>query len=342
MSADLQLANALRACGVTITDDEMRDPARLKIVLQQVRKSVRMCEEVLANARFGMDNEDWGDEEDEEEDDEDSEEDEQAHAEDVDIAQRLSVKWINAGYPSFYYDGGDDLQFDYEPAENASYIGKTEDITEAIADIRFLVHRKQYNVAMWVSAGGLPRRVELFFRGRIPPMSEIREIEEDLITGIVGLKHWRPEKQGSVYDESEVDRERIDKLNRYWEKAGCPPVKYYGSDRLEFNPVIKDKPTFTMRVKSFKHMLFVVGKIYQTNRWRYAFVGTDANFNQNHIVYFFKVYRMEEIESFIRRRLNEPETAMTLEKYSVRDNDAEFFEEEPDEEPEDEPEDEDE
>jgi hypothetical protein len=362
MSSDLQLAKALRTCGVTISDEEMRDPARLKIVLQQVRKSVRMCEEVLANAQFGMDNEDWNDDDDddamfenqvdghkmsglakklqacgvnvterelsnpetlkrlrksvnecqalfarfgmddddensEEDDDENSEEDddekidegEQAHAEDVAIAERLSSDWVHAGYPPFYYDGGDHLQFNYEPAENASYIGETEDITEAIADIRFLVHRKQYNVAMWVSAGGLPRRVELFFRGRIPPMREIREIEEDLITGIVGLKRWRPEKHGSVYDESEADLDLVDKLNRYWEKARRPAVLYDGSEDIEFNPAVRKIPKMVATTSSLKDVLLAMRKLRRIG-YKDAFVTVDADFKNNHLVFFHGIH----------------------------------------------------
>jgi len=52
---DRDLALKLRACGATITDEEMRDPARLRAVLNSVRASIRECALVLAqSARFGV------------------------------------------------------------------------------------------------------------------------------------------------------------------------------------------------------------------------------------------------------------------------------------------------
>lgn len=48
-----ELAIKLRACGVTISDEEMRDPVRLRAVLNSVRESVSACSRVLARAHFG-------------------------------------------------------------------------------------------------------------------------------------------------------------------------------------------------------------------------------------------------------------------------------------------------
>jgi hypothetical protein len=52
---DRELAKRLRACGATITDEEMRDPARLQRALNSIRASIMACSRVLNNTvRFGL------------------------------------------------------------------------------------------------------------------------------------------------------------------------------------------------------------------------------------------------------------------------------------------------
>lgn len=270
-----QLALKLRACGVTISDEEMRDPARLNDVLQQVRKSVQMCAEVLRDARFGMDNEDWPEDEEEEQDEA--------------IGERLMSEWEEAGYPPFYYDGSDHLQFNYEPAENVWFVGEVNDMAEAIANIHFLKNRTVYTGAgMCVRMDGNHERAELLFRERVPSLEYLREA----LTGIYRLKVWKPEHVAiPATPEFSQDRELAKWLTSEWEKRRRPHVYYEGGDVLDFKKTPTTKPTYTKTFPSFEQAIFVCRKLKQKQGFKGISIFINSNFSvTNEVSFYFYGY----------------------------------------------------
>jgi hypothetical protein len=263
------LAKKLQACGVNVTERELSNPETLK----RLRKSVNECQALFA--RFGV---------------EDEEDEDEADEEDVAVGARLTTEWENAGYPPFYYDGGEHLQFNYESARNIYFVGDITDMAEVIGSIRFLKNRTMYNsVGMYVSGGADSPVAEISFVERadlIPssPIPSLRYIRDKTLLGIYPLNKFQPEKP-AIPANSEVDLDLVDKLNWYWEKARRPAVLYNGSDDIEFNPAVWKIPKMVATTSSFKDVLLAMRKLRRIG-YKGVFVTVDADFKNNHRVFF--------------------------------------------------------
>jgi len=254
----------------------MRDPARLSDVLHQVRKSVQMCAEVLRDARFGMDNEDWPEEQDDE------------HDESDEIGGRLAIEWANAGYPAFYYNGGDQLQFNYEPDANAWYVGYTTNMANAIAEIhRYRNRTAGYKIGMSVNAGVLiTKKVEIIFEDEnVPPIRFLR----DAMGGTFDIDVWRPEEVETP--KFSQDRELAKWLTSEWEKRRRPHVYYEGGDVLDFKKTPTTKPTYTKTFPSFEQAIFVCRKLKHKRGFKGISIFINSNFSvTNEVSFFFYGY----------------------------------------------------